>query len=153
MNYTIETEINKPFDTVIALFNDVDNYQKWMPGIVSHTILKGQSRNIDTQSIFIFKMGGRTFEMEETVLQNDRTEIMSKFIANGVINMQRTHFSEIGEGKTLYRVHESFQLKGFMKIIGFLMPGSFKKQTGQFVDAFKEFVESQNYTVDWSTQK
>ncbi len=144
MKYTIDTEINKPLDMVVTLFNDVDSFQKWMPGIVNHTILKGQSRNMGTQSIFTFKMGSKIFEMEETVLLNNQTEIVSKFSANGILNTQRTLFSKIGEEKTLYQVNESFQLKGFIKIIGFLMPGSFKKQTKQFVDAFKEFVENEN---------
>lgn len=153
MKYTIETEINKPLDSVISSCNDVDTYHKWMPGIVSHTILKGQARTVGTQSVFIFQMGNKTFEMEETVLQNNGTEIISQFVSNGVVNTQRTLFSALGEGKTLYQVHESFQMKGLMKIIGFLMPGSFKKQTRKFVDAFKEFVESRKDTVDRSTSK
>ena len=87
-------------------------------------------------------MNGRDFTIKETTIKNDLTEIVVQFVSYGTINTQATQFSKIDDNSTLYEVKESFQLKGLMKVIGFLMPGSFKKQTKQFVEAFKNFSEN-----------
>ncbi|GAA4272893.1 SRPBCC family protein [Aquimarina gracilis] len=143
MKYTVETIIEKPLDQVIELYNNPTYYRDWMPGIISHTITSGNKREQGTKSVFKFQMNGKNFNIEETIIKNRNTEIVSQFVANGTVNIQCTLFSETSNGNTLYQVNESFQLKGFMKIIGFLMPGSFKKQTEQFVQAFKQYAENQ----------
>jgi len=141
MNYTIETTINKPIGQVVKIYNQVELYPEWMPGIVSHSINRGNKRETGTASVYTLKMGGKEYDMNETVIKNEGEEIVASYEANGVVNTQKTVFKEISEGKTLYQVNENFALKGFMKIIGFLMPGTFKSQTKKFVNAFKEYVE------------
>lgn len=141
MKYTIETIIEKPLDQVTQLYNDPLNYIKWMPGIISHQITSGKNREAGSTSIFTFKMNGRDFILEETVLKNDLSEIMAQYRSNGTVNTQITQFSAIDVHNTRYTVIESFQLKGWMKVIGFLMPEAFKKQTRRFVQAFKNFSE------------
>jgi hypothetical protein len=39
---------------------------------------------------------------------------------------------------------QEFQFKGFMKIIGFLFPGAFKKQSLKYLVDFKQFAEIEN---------
>ncbi|MEO1033879.1 MAG: SRPBCC family protein [Bacteroidota bacterium] len=143
MKYTIETIISKPLQQVTQLYNDTSNNSKWMPGFISHEINSGSHRNAGSRSTFTFKMNGRDFTMTETIIKNNLTEIVVEFISNGTVNTQITQFSKINEHSTSYRVHESFKLKGFMIIIGLLMPNAFKKQTRKFVDAFKSFAENQ----------
>ena len=143
MQYTIETTIKKPLKEVIGQFHDPSNYMKWMPGIKSHQIISGIQRDVGSKSIFKFSVNGRDFSIEETIIKNDATEIIAKYVSNGTVNMQTTKFSAINENKTSYEVQESFKLKGFMKVIGLVMPSSFKKQTKEFVEAFKEFCENQ----------
>ncbi|MBD3275514.1 MAG: SRPBCC family protein, partial [Candidatus Marinimicrobia bacterium] len=46
------------------------------------------------------------------------------------------------ENKTKWIQENEFQFQSIpMKIFGFLMPGSFKKQTQEYLDNFKEFAE------------
>lgn len=141
MNYTVKTIIQKPLEEVLEQFHEPSNYMKWMPGIRGHQTVLGAQREAGSKSIFEFTINGRDFTIEETVMKNDRTEITAKYVSNGTINTQTTKFSILDVNQTGYEVHESFELKGFMKVIGFLMPGSFKKQTKEFVEAFKSFVE------------
>ena len=42
-----------------------------------------------------------------------------------------------------YTTEQEFQFKGFMKIMAFLMPGAFKKQSMQYLKDFKAFAENQ----------
>ena len=143
MKYTVEATINRPISLVVELYNAPSNHIKWMPGILSHQITSGNRREPATESTFKFKVNGRDFIIKETIIKNDSTEIVAEFISNGAINTQVTQFSKIDDDSTSYKVNESFELKGFMKVIGILMPGSFKKQTKQFVEAFKGFSENQ----------
>ncbi|MFP2994817.1 SRPBCC family protein [Spongiivirga sp. MCCC 1A20706] len=142
MKYTIETIIQKPLHEVTQLYNNINNNSKWMPGLITHETISSHNREPGSKSIYTFNMKGRDFTITETILQNNLTEIIAEFTSNGTVNTQTTQFSKINDTSTSYKVHESFKLTGFMKVIGFLMPGSFKKQTRQFVDAFKEFAES-----------
>ena len=41
---------------------------------------------------------------------------------------------------------QEFRFKGFMKIIGLLMPGAFKKQSKKYLEDFKYFVENEQLT-------
>ena len=86
---------------------------------------------------------GKEFFIEETIIKNEETEIRAEYVSSGTVNTQTTLFWKIDDNKTAYKVNESFKLKGFMKVIAFLMPSSFKKQTREFVEAFKSFSESQ----------
>ena len=49
----------------------------------------------------------------------------------------------MGPNRTKYISEQEFQFKGFMKVIGFIMPGAFKKQSMKYLEAFKNFAESQ----------
>ena len=142
MKYTIETRIEKPLEEVLEQFHEPSNYMKWMPGIISHQVTSGENREAGSKSVFKFKMNGRDFEIEERVLKNEEHEVVAEFVSNGTVNIQTTQFSKIDANNTTYTVNESFKLKGLMKVIGFLMPGSFKKQTKAFVEAFKNFAEN-----------
>lgn len=141
MNYTVETRIEKPMDEVVRLYNDPSYYATWMPGIQRYRITAGRYREAGSKAIFSFKMEGREFNIEETVLKNEGNKIVAEYLAKGTRNTQTTMFVEIDAESTRYTVNESFHLKGFMKVIGLLMPGAFKKQTQRFVTAFKNFAE------------
>lgn len=41
MKHTVETIINKPIDTVIELFDNPDNLDKWMEGLQSFEPISG----------------------------------------------------------------------------------------------------------------
>ena len=52
-------------------------------------------------------------------------------------------FVEVDPGQTKWIIMTEFKFQGFlMKLIGAIMPGSFKKQTMTFMVRFKEFAES-----------
>lgn len=143
MKYAIETVIEKPLAEVLEQFHDSSKYMMWMPGIKSHQTISGNQRETGSQSEFEFRMNGKDFSIKETIIKNKMTEVTAEYISNGTVNTQTTQFWKIDDNKTAYKVHESFKLSGFMKVIGFLMPYSFKKQTKEFVEAFKRFSENQ----------
>ncbi len=145
MKYTSQIEINLPIDKVIELFDNPDNMSKWMDGLQSFEHLSGEPGQPGAKSKLVFQMGKRTIEMIETITVRELPrEFSGIYEAKGVWNSIKNTFEAIDPTKTLYKTENEFRMQGFMKIIGFLMPGAFKKQSMKYLIDFKNFAEKQN---------
>lgn len=145
MKYTVEVEINKPLNRVIELFDSEENAFKWMEGLESWDQISGTPGEPGAKSKMKFDIKGRVMEMVETIEEKNLPERMvMNYTAKGVFNRVVNRFEAVGEEKTHYITEQEFQMKNvFMKIMGFLMPGMFKKQSNKFLQDFKAFCESQ----------
>lgn len=142
MKYTSEIEINSPIDKVIELFDNPDNMDKWMKGLQSFEPISGKPGQVGAKSRLKFKMGKREIEMIETItVRNLPDEFSGTYDAKGVFNIVKNRFISLPDNRTKYISEQEFQFSGFMKIIGFLMPSAFKKQSMKYLNDFKTFVE------------
>jgi hypothetical protein len=145
MKYTQEIIIHKPIQEVVAKFDDPRNLKKWMKGLQRFEHLSGTPGQAGAKSKLIFKMGKRDFEMIETIsVRNLPKEFTGTYEAGGVVNIVKNSFVEIGDKDTNYISENEFQFKGIMKVIAFIMPGAFKKQSFRYMVDFKNFVESED---------
>lgn len=143
MKYSVSITIDKPVNEVVALFDNVDNMKKWMEGLESFEPLDGTPGEVGARSRLRFKMGKREIEMIETITaKNLPEEFTGTYEAKGVFNIVRNSFEPLPGNKTKYTTEQEFQLKGFMKLMGLLMPGAFKKQSMKYLQDFKAFAES-----------
>jgi carbon monoxide dehydrogenase subunit G len=127
MKYTCSVDIARPIDTVINLFDNPDNLKHWQPGLLSFEHLSGDPGTPGATSKLHYKMGKREIEMIETVIARDLPSNFSgTYEANGVKNIVRNEFIPIDENNTRYITHQEFQFSGFMKLMGWFMPGAFK---------------------------
>jgi hypothetical protein len=144
MKYTMDIEIEKSVDEVIALFDNPENMNKWMEGLQSFEPLSGTPGQPGAKSRLKFKMGKREVEMIETItVRNLPDEFTGTYEAKGVFNIVKNKFVKVTDTKTKYITEQEFHFKGFMKLIAFLMPGAFKKQSLKYLKDFKEFAENQ----------
>lgn len=144
MKYTTSIRIERPVDKVIELFDNVDNMKKWMDGLQSFEPISGTPGEVGSKAKLVFKMGKREVEMIETVtVRNFPHEFSGTYEAKGVFNVVKNKFEETAEGHTIYNSENEFQFKGFMRLIAFLMPGAFKKQSVKYLQDFKRFAESE----------
>ncbi len=144
MKYSVSITIDKPVDEVIALFDNVDNMKKWMDGLESYKSISGTAGEVGAKSRMEFKMGKREIKMVETITaKNLPEEFTATYEAKGVFNIVKNSFEPLPSNKTKYSTEQEFQFKGFMKLIGLLMPGAFKKQSMKYLKDFKAFAESQ----------
>lgn len=142
MKFTNEIEINVPIDRVIALFDNPDNLKKWMKGLERFEAVSGTPGQPGAKSKLRFKMGKREMEMIETItVRNLPHEFSGIYEVNGVLNIVRNKFLPVGNNKTKYISEQEFQFSGFMKVMGWLMPGVFKKQSMKYQQDFKAFAE------------
>ena len=144
MKYTSQIEINLPIQRVVELFDNADNISKWMEGLQSFEHLSGTPGQEGAKSRLKFKMGKREIEMVETITRRNLPhEFDGIYEAQGVFNVVKNRFEPIDAGRTRYTTENEFRFKGFMKLIAFVMPGAFKKQSMKYLRDFKHFAESQ----------
>lgn len=121
---------------------DPSKYKYWQRGFISYKHLTGLPEKEGSRSRLKFKMGKREIDMIETILKiNPSKKFYTTYEAQGVFNTQKNHFEKVAENKTRWIADSEFKFSGFMRIIGLLNPGAFKKQSKQFMKDFKEFAE------------
>lgn len=142
MKYSQEILIDLPREEVLKLMQDPSNYKHWQRGFISYTHLTGLPGKEGSRSRLKFKMGNREIEMIETILKIvSPKKFYSTYETKGVFNTQKNHFEKVADNKTRWIADSEFQFTGFMRIIGLLKPGAFKKQSQQFMRDFKEYAE------------
>lgn len=142
MKFSHKILINLPREEVINKMEDPANYKHWQRGFISYNHLSGLQGEEGSRSKLKYKMGNREISMVETILKRVfPKKFHATYEAPGVFNIQKNYFEEEPENKTLWIADSEFQFSGFMKLIGTFMPGSFKKQSLQFMQDFKSFAE------------
>ena len=143
MKYANEVLIDLPIKEVIELFNSEENLFKWQPELLSFEHLSGDKGEVGAKSKMTYKMGKREIDMIETIkVKNFPKEFSATYEAKGVWNEMKNYFEEIDDNTTKWRSDSYFKFSGFMKLIGLLMPVSFKKQSQKSLERFKTFAEA-----------
>lgn len=144
MKYTTEILINLPREEVIKKLDNPENMKHWQRGLVNYEILKGAPGTEGAQMKLTYKMGKRDMVLTETIIKNKfPEEFHATYDTKGVHNVQQNYFTEVESGKTRWTSESEFQFAGFgMKMMGFLMPGAFKKQSLKYLTDFKNFAEN-----------
>ena len=144
MKYKNEIKINLPVAKVIELFDNPDNLKHWQPGLISFEHLSGTPGQPGAKSKLTFQHGKNKREMIETVtVRNLPKEFSGTYEMNGAWCSVRNFFEKGENNATIYKSETEFRLSGFLKVIGWLIPGGFKKQTQKFLENFKAFAEKQ----------
>lgn len=142
MKYTTEILIDLPRDEFIKKLEDPENMKHWQKGLVSYEQLSKNPGQEGAQMSLKYKMGNREMDLVETIIKKNLPEEMhATYDAKGVHNLQKNYYRD-EDGKTRWITESDFQFSGFgMKLMGFLMPGAFKKQTLIYMQDFKKFAE------------
>ena len=143
MKFTVEIKINLARNKIIELFDSTENLKKWQPGLLSFEHQSGTPGEVGAKSRLQYKMGKREIEMVETItVKNLPDEFSGIYEAKGVWNEVKNYFYEVNKNTTKWVSENEFRCSGFIKIIAFFMPGSFKKETMKYLEYFKEFSEN-----------
>lgn len=143
MKYKVEINIDLSRQRVIELFDSVENMYKWMKGLQDVKHIEGEPGQVGAISELHFKMGKREMIMIETITKrNLPDEFYGTYKMGTTLNIQRTRFVETSENSTKMISENEFQMKGAFKVLGWIMPGLFRKQTEKYLTDFKNFAES-----------
>ena len=142
MKYTCSIDIDKPVDELIELFDNPDNLSKWQPGLISYEHMSGTPGEPGSKARLHYKMNKRDVEMIETVISRSHGEFTATYETNGVTNISKNSFEPINEHRTRLISEQEFKFSGFMKLMGWFMPGAFRKESEKYLHRFKEYAEN-----------
>lgn len=143
MQYKLEIEIKADRDKVVALMDDPANMPHWQRGFVAMEHLSGELGQEGSKSKLTYQLGKRNIEMIETITRRDLPAHFDAIYETGnVWNEMRNTFSTTSSGHTLWNSEVIFRFSSFgMRMMSWLMPKAFKKQSLQYMQDFKAFVE------------
>jgi hypothetical protein len=137
-------DIELPRHQVVRLLEDPANFKHWQRGLQSLHPLSGESGKEGARTELEYFIGKRHLVMIETILKKNLPEAyFLSYDAKGVHNIQKNYFEELGANSCRWISESEFQFSGFaMKMMGWFMPGMFKKQSQSYMADFKNFAES-----------
>lgn len=143
MKYRSEITIDLPRDQMVALLDNPDNMKHWQKGLIAYRHLSEDPTAEGAQMELEYKMGKRSMIMVETILKRNIPEEMhTTYDTKGVHNIQKNYFEDLGDGRSKWISDSEFQFDSLsMKLMGWLMPGLFKKQSMAYLKDFKAFAE------------
>lgn len=143
MIYTLEIDLSLPRDKVVELFDNPSNMPEWQDSLISYQHLGGVPGQEGATARLVHRVGNREIEMTETVAsRNLPDEFTGLYEAKGAWNRVLNRFIELGPNQTRWIFESELRCSGLLKIMGFLMPGMFKKASLKDMRRFKKFAES-----------
>jgi len=145
MKYRCTIDIHLPRERVITLFDDPANLKRWQPTLRSFEALDGKPGSVGARSKLTYKKGGREMVMTETITVRDLPErFAGTYAMDGVDNTVDNRFTAVDADTTRWDADVEFKFTNpLLTLLGWVVPGMFKKQTQEFMRLFKEFAESQ----------
>jgi hypothetical protein len=145
LRYTNEIVINVPINRVVELMEDQANMKHWQPGFIDMKHISGEKGKEGMKSELRYKMGKRDIIMTETINKYAfPDQFDATYEAAGVYNEQWNQFIALDDNTTKWISESYFEFTNLMmKTIGLLMPGSFKKQSCEYLELFKAFAEKE----------
>lgn len=147
MKFTCSVEIDLPIEKVVVLFDNPKNLIEWQDGFVAIEPISGTPGEPGSKSKMIYMIGDREMEIIETIKVNNLPKEKTGIYEHvHMVNTMTTRFIELAPNKTKYEAEiEYTQFNGFVpKLMAFLMPGVFKKQTQKWLNQFKAFAENES---------
>jgi hypothetical protein len=153
MKYTVSIEIAMPREEVAQLLADPAHLPKWLRGMVVHEPLSGVHGQLGTKSRVVMQTGEQKFEGTEIITRREPADLRGipkgsvvhferELVAEGMWSVTRDRLTEAGPDKTLWESESEYQFSSLlMKLVGLLMPGTFRKQSLQHMQDFKVFAE------------
>ena len=142
MKYTLSNTINKPLEEVVEKFKEPEGAKHWMEGLEKIEPLSGTPGEVGAKTNFYFLYKNKEMVIEETILeQNLPDQIKFAYQSPMGYNEVELLFEKLSDNSVKQTSNSYFALKGFMKLMGFLMKGMFKKQSMKYMTGFKNYVE------------
>lgn len=142
MQYSVSNTIQKPLEAVIQKFKEPNGALHWMEGVPKIEHLSGIPGEVGAKSDFHFLHKNKAMKISEEILeQNLPSQIKFAYQSPMGRNTVEMLFETLPDGNVKQSNNTSFELKGAMKLFGFLMKGMFKKQSLKYMDGFKAYAE------------
>ena len=143
MKYTTEIKVNVPLHVFIKKMDNIENLKHWQRGLTSVEHLTGDPGELGAKMKLTYQFGKRKMELIETInKRNFPNEFHANYGSKSVHNIQENYFQSTPDDFTKWTSKSEFiPLNLVMRIMLFLMPSAFKKQSLKYMRDFKNFAE------------
>ncbi|MFC8531978.1 SRPBCC family protein [Nocardia sp. NPDC057227] len=153
MKYTNSIEIALPRERVAQLLADPVHIPKWLRGVVRHEPVKGVHGELGTESRVVLRTGNREVECTETITRREPAELRDipaevvvhfdrEIVGAGMWSAVRDRLTEAGPEATHWESESEYRFDSrLIRLLGRLLPGSFRRQSQQHMRDFKAFAE------------
>ncbi len=143
LKYSNIIVLEKSVEEVVAVFGDRHQIGDWQRGFVSLKEQEGAPGADGSTAVLHYQNRGRDMTMIETITDNGLPHhFHGRYDMEGVRNVQRNFFKDLGDGRTEWRSESEFEFDAlFMKAMGLMLPGMFRKTSQRFMDDFKDWIE------------
>jgi len=149
LKYITEITINKPIDEVMKLFKNPEHLKFWQRGLKSTKLLKGESGKLGAKRKLHLNLEGRDIEMIETITKCELPKHWhARYTSEGLVSYQENYFESLDENKTYWKTTSRFEFHGYMRIVGRLLPGIFKRRSKTVMQDFKKFAENETFVSE-----
>ena len=144
MKYESEIIVDVPLEEFIWKMDNVENMKHWQRGLKSAEHLSGIPGELGSKMKLHYDFGSRKMDLIETVTKrNLPDEFHATYTAEGMQNIQQNFFEKVSENQTRWVSKNEFMPLSFaMKVMLFVMPKAFKKQSKTYMRDFKNFAEN-----------
>ncbi|MEH6535505.1 MAG: SRPBCC family protein [Psychroserpens sp.] len=144
MKYTTEITVNVPLDEFIKKMDNVENMKHWQHGLIYAEHVSGDPGDLGSKMKLTYQFGKRKMEIIETITKRKFPyEFHANYTSKTVHNVQQNYFEKTSNGFTKWISKSDFlPLNLVMRIMLFMMPRAFKKQTLKYMQDFKNFAEN-----------
>ena len=109
--------------------------------------ISGEVGAVGSKMMLRYKIRKREMNLEETVLENNLPDtFVGEYATDTMTNTMANTFFEVNDSETRWEAEIHYTaLNGWLiKVMAFLFPGMFKKQTQKWLNQFKSFVENRS---------
>lgn len=147
MKYTESVTIDLPRSRVVELFDDPENLPRWQPELIELEPIEGIPGQEGSKLRLVSRQGRREIEMIQTVRRRNLPQEFSEvFETANVWNQVDSRFIELGDRQTRWELDSQFRCQGLLRLMTWVAPGVFRRQTRKTLQQFKRFAESSSQT-------
>lgn len=142
MKYSLSNTILCPLNQVSEKISNPEGTKKWTQGLQNIEQIKGKYCEVGSKRKLQYLFKNKEMIITETILeQNLPNRIKFAYDSKMGQNIVELVFQELSENQVKQTSITTMELKGIMKLLGFMFKPMFKAQSKKYMTAFKEYAE------------
>lgn len=143
MKYSLSNTISSTPQHVAVKISDPEGVKEWTENLQEIRAVSGEYCDVGSKRDLHYLFRGKEMIIQETILENKLPEqIKFSYDSQMGRNIVELRFEQLSENEVKQTSSTTMELKGAMKLFGFLFKSMFKKQSRKYMEGFKKFAES-----------
>ncbi len=143
MKYTLTNTIDSSLSNIVQKMSNPEGVKQWTEGLQAVEQVSGKYCDVGSKRNLHYLFKDKEMIITETILdQNLPTQIRFAYDSKMGKNIVELLFEQLPGNQVKQTSHTTMELKGAMKLLGFIFKPMFKKQSRKYMTAFKKYAEA-----------